>query len=252
MEGFIPAGYSEHHAITLMRKSVTLACEARDEFKQEHPTDTLQRLVALSLGCYGALLANGAEYTGDYGEVTLDELVRFHRERLDVFLSADAEVDFIMFETVPSFLEAKAIRQVVLEWNHSAKQVAVAFQCRSDDQIADGSPVVNALKVFDDVDSVFAVGINCTKPPFVESLFATIAQVNQESGQSRALLAYPDGGEEWNAVARTWDATTKLPEETFGCMMAKCIEEYGPRVLVGGCCGTGPCHIRNIRQFTKL
>jgi homocysteine S-methyltransferase len=226
-----------------MHKSIALACEARDEFKQAHPTDTEQRLVALSIGCYGALMANGAEYTGEYGDVTLDELIRFHQERLNVFLSAKAEVDFILFETIPSLLEAQAIRQVVLE-RKNAKPIAVSFQCRSADQIADGSAAVNAFKLFNDVDNVFAVGINCTKPPFVERLLATIAQVS-----NKALLAYPDGGEEWDAVARTWDATTKIPEETFGCMMTKYIKEYGPKVIIGGCCGTGPCHIRNIRQF---
>lgn len=246
IEAFVNAGYSEYHAVHLLRKSVTLACEARDEFKQAHPTDTLQRLVALSIGSYGALTANGAEYTGDHGDVTSDELVRFHKERLDVFLSADAEVDFILFETVPSFFEATSIRKVVLG---TRRPVAVVFQCRSDSQIADGSLVVNALKVSDDVDNMFAIGTKCTKPAFVESLFATIDRVNKEGGQNRALLAYFDGGEEWNAKSRTWHATTKLPEETFGCMMVRCIEEYGPYVIVGGCCGTGPSDIRNIRQF---
>jgi homocysteine S-methyltransferase len=79
-------------------------------------------------------------------------------------------------------------------------------------------------------------------------LFATVYQYNKENGD-RAMIAYPDGGEEWDAVARNWDSTAKLPEEAFGCMMAKCIKEYGPRVLVGGCCGTGPTHIKNIGSF---
>ncbi|CEP08389.1 hypothetical protein [Parasitella parasitica] len=256
MEGFIKAGYSEHHAITLMRKSVSLTLEARDEYTREHANDNQQRLVALSIGCYGAVLANGAEYTGNYGGLTLQQLVQFHKERLSLFLSTKTEssrgVDFVIFETIPSYLETQAINEVVSKWDSSdttLPPVAVSFQCRSDDQIADGTPILNALQVLNNEKGIFAVGINCTKPKYAENLFATVTQFNKQNTNGKALVAYPDGGEEWNAVARSWDATTKLPEETFGCMMAKCAKDYGPHVLVGGCCGTGPAHIKNIKGF---
>ncbi|KAI8642487.1 Homocysteine S-methyltransferase [Parasitella parasitica] len=256
IEGFIRAGYSEHHAVTLMRKSVSLALEARDEYKLEHPNDNQQRLVTLSIGCYGAILANGAEYTGDYGDLTLQELVQFHKERLSLFLSTKTEssngIDFVIFETIPSYLEAQAIHEIVSNWdssNANLPPVAVSFQCRSGDQIADGTPVLNAIQVLNDEKSIFAVGINCTKPKYFENLLTIVAQFNKQNANGKALVAYPNGGEEWNAVARNWDASTKLPEETFGCMMAKCVEDYGPYVLVGGCCGTGPAHIKNIKGF---
>lgn len=78
IQGFLDAGYPYAQAVTLMRRSVQLAREARDEHGSGH--------VALSLGCYGAFLANGAEYTGDYGDRTREELVAFHRERLEILL----------------------------------------------------------------------------------------------------------------------------------------------------------------------
>lgn len=251
MQGFEREGYTKELAVELMRKSVTLACEARDEYKRDHPEDKLERLVALSIGCYGAVLANGAEYTGNYGDITVDQLVDFHTERLGIFLSCGSKVDMVIFETIPSFLEAQAIEKVVNNWKNdiALPPVAVAFQCRSADQIADGAPLVQALAALKDVKNIFATGINCTKPRFVEQLFTLVSQYNKENGDTKALIAYPDGGEEWDAVARSWDSTAKLPEEAFGCMMAKCIKEYGPRVLVGGCCGTGPTHIKNIESF---
>ncbi|CAO3622421.1 unnamed protein product [Mucor hiemalis] len=251
LQGFEREGYTKELAVELMRKSVTLACEARDEYKRDHPEDKLERLVALSIGCYGAVLANGAEYTGNYGDITVDQLVDFHTERLGIFLSCGSKVDMVIFETIPSFLEAQAIEKVVSNWKNdiALPPVAVAFQCRSADQIADGAPLVQALAALKDVKNIFATGINCTKPRFVEQLFTLVSQYNKENGDTKALIAYPDGGEEWDAVARSWDSTAKLPEEAFGCMMAKCIKEYGPRVLVGGCCGTGPTHIKNIESF---
>ncbi|CAM9797343.1 unnamed protein product, partial [Hapterophycus canaliculatus] len=62
----------------------------------------LRPLVAASLGCYGASLADGSEYRGDYGGtagVTQERLREFHAERLDVVVRADG-VDLVVFETV--------------------------------------------------------------------------------------------------------------------------------------------------------
>lgn len=229
-----------------MQRSVILANEARNEFKQAHPDDTEQRLIALSIGCYGATLANGAEYTGNYGDVSLEQLVKFHQSRLDIFLATpdNATVDFIVFETIPSYLEAQAIKKIV-EANSKLPPVAVAFQCRSESQIADGTPVIKALGQFDGLEQVFATGFNCTKPKFVEDLLRTFHEHNKD----KVLIVYPDGGEEWNAVARSWDTSSKIPEESFGCMMAGSIKKYGPKIIVGGCCGTVPRHIKNIIQF---
>jgi homocysteine S-methyltransferase len=62
-EGFQRAGYSEKEAIELMRRGVELADEARKEY-QEKSGKSIK--VALSIGCYGAILANGAEYSGTF------------------------------------------------------------------------------------------------------------------------------------------------------------------------------------------
>jgi homocysteine S-methyltransferase len=61
-EGFQRAGYSEKDAVELMLKGVELADEARRDY-QEKTGKSIK--VALSLGCYGAILANGAEYSGE-------------------------------------------------------------------------------------------------------------------------------------------------------------------------------------------
>ncbi|CEG71579.1 hypothetical protein RMATCC62417_07291 [Rhizopus microsporus] len=248
IEGFSQAGYTRDHAIELMHKSISLACEARKEFIQEHPENTSPKLVALSIGCYGAILANGAEYTGNYGDTSVDQLVQFHKERLSVFLqSKESKVDFILFETIPSALEARAIASIVSDFD-LLPPVAVSFQCRSDHDIADGTPLQDVLALFDTIDHVFATGINCTKPQFIESLIDIIVKHNKAQNSQKVLLLYPDGGEVWDAVARTWDTSCKLPEDKFGYLMAKCVKEYGPRVIVGGCCGTGFTHIRNLKS----
>lgn len=66
-------------------------------------------LVAASIGCYGAALADGSEYRGDYGEaVGVDGLKDWHRERFRV-LAGSPGTDFVAFETVPCLREVEAI-----------------------------------------------------------------------------------------------------------------------------------------------
>ncbi|RME58217.1 MAG: homocysteine S-methyltransferase, partial [Caldilineae bacterium] len=67
-EGFMARGLSQAEAADLMLLSVRLAQEARDAFWAEpaNRTGRLRPLVAASIGCYGAFLADGSEYRGDY------------------------------------------------------------------------------------------------------------------------------------------------------------------------------------------
>ena len=107
-EAFGQRGYSVEESADLMRRSITLACEARDAFW----ADTANRqgrhkpLVAASVGPYGAMLANGSEYTG-YQGVSRDDLARFHAPRLRVLACAGA--DLLACETLPCLDEALAI-----------------------------------------------------------------------------------------------------------------------------------------------
>ncbi|KAI7901810.1 Homocysteine S-methyltransferase [Cokeromyces recurvatus] len=169
-------------------------------------------------------------------------------------------VDFILFETIPSYLEVQAIRKLILDYSCQEADdddddkillppIAVSFQCRSGEDIADGTPMLRALEDLIDLELVFALGFNCTKPKFVPALLHTIAQPLQH--HQKAILAYPDGGEEWDMITKSWDPTTKLPEASFGSMMATFIKQYGPRIIVGGCCGTRPSHIRHIKNLKK-
>src|SRR5664279_1516163 len=77
-EGFEARGISRDDAAKLMSRSVELAIEARRRYRAE--TDAAASaatgsaavpaadlFVAASIGPYGALLADGSEYRGDYG-----------------------------------------------------------------------------------------------------------------------------------------------------------------------------------------
>ncbi|GAA3145854.1 hypothetical protein GCM10020001_081160 [Nonomuraea salmonea] len=70
LPGFERRGLGAGEAERLLRLSVKLAAQARDEHGRG--------LVAASVGPYGAYLANGAEYTGDY-DLDEDGLYAWHR-----------------------------------------------------------------------------------------------------------------------------------------------------------------------------
>ncbi|KAJ3198805.1 Homocysteine S-methyltransferase 1, partial [Clydaea vesicula] len=94
--------------------AILLANEARNEFLEKNKTKR-KPLIALSLGCYGAFLANGSEYTGNYGNVTEDEVYNFHLERLKTFLNFENFNDFIdilAFETIPNAFEVKVLKNL--------------------------------------------------------------------------------------------------------------------------------------------
>ena len=82
----------------MLRRSVALARAATD--------GVTNRWVAASIGPYGAVLADGSEYRGDY-RVSVDDLRRFHRPRIVELAAAGADV--LAVETIPCLTEVEAV-----------------------------------------------------------------------------------------------------------------------------------------------
>ena len=76
--GFAQAGISQAEAEQLIRRSVRLAEQARASLE-----DGNDRWIAGSVGPYGAALADGSEYRGDY-DLSVDELRAWHRPRIAI------------------------------------------------------------------------------------------------------------------------------------------------------------------------
>ncbi|MFS7975010.1 putative selenocysteine Se-methyltransferase [Helianthus anomalus] len=122
IQGFEAKGYSSEDGESMLRKSVEIACEARDLYHQRCRESSVDCtgdgrifkkrpvLVAASVGSYGAYLADGSEYSGDYGDaMNLEFLKGFHRRRVQVL--AESGADLIAFETIPNKLEAQVVKQ---------------------------------------------------------------------------------------------------------------------------------------------
>ncbi|MFI7442196.1 homocysteine S-methyltransferase [Nonomuraea indica] len=221
--GFVRRGLDVAQAERLIRRSVELAAQARDEAGGG--------LVAASVGPYGAYLANGAEYTGDYD---LDEegLLAWHRPRWEILASSGP--DLLACETIPSYPEARALARLLRET--PSVKAWVSFSCRDGEHLNDGTPIREAAALFASDAQVVAVGVNCTAPRHIPSLLAAL------SG-GLPIVVYPNSGEIWDAERRRWLGLADPAE--YG-QAAKEWERAGAS-LIGGCCRTTPEHIKQIR-----
>ncbi len=191
--------------------------------------------MAASVGPYGAMLADGSEYRGDYG-VGVTELRAFHRPRLQVLAEACAEVGdaVLACETLPSLLEVEAL---ALELQGLGVPAWVSVT-PSGDRLRTGEPLREAFDLLAGVDEVVAVGVNCCEPADVD----TALRVAAEAGVRRPVIAYPNSGEQWDAVARCWTG-----EPTLHTERARAWSDEGARAL-GGCCRVGPALLSQIAQ----
>lgn len=138
-------------------------------------------------------------------------------------------------------MEGQAIHQLLQESPYPVPSM-VSFSCNSPHTVCHGEPIAQCVALFNDLNHVSAVGINCTKPRFIASLLQDI----QTASPNKTLIVYADGGEEWDAQARTWRADTKTDPQEFGPMCKSWIQQFGSDFIIGGCCGTTAQHINSI------
>jgi homocysteine S-methyltransferase len=234
-EGLARRGLSWSEAEALLLDSVTLAREARDGFQETIGTASgrLRPLVAASVGPYGAFLADGGEYRGDY-DLDVAALKEFHAPRLAILANAGA--DLLAFETVPSFDEAVAI--VELLEASAGIPGWISFTCRDEEHISDGTPLRDVLSEIEPCERLLAVGVNCTPPELISPLLRGIRGATE-----KPLVVYPNSGESWDAVAKAWidePSATRLEDQAAEW------HALGAR-LIGGCCRTTPETISRIR-----
>lgn len=231
--GFIREGFSEERAVELLVSSVDLACEARDAFAEE---DTPCRpLVAASVGPYGAFLADGSEYRGEYG-ISASALSDFHEARWNTLVSTRA--DLLGCETIPSFQECEVL--VNLLSKTPSALAWISFSCKDGDCISDGTPLSECAAFLEECHQVVAIGINCTAPRYISSLIGEA----KKGAPDLDVAVYPNTGEIYDAKTRKWGGISDPVNFAEASLEWK---RLGATIL-GGCCRTGPDHIRRMRQ----
>ncbi|MEB3368400.1 homocysteine S-methyltransferase [Saccharopolyspora mangrovi] len=222
-EGFAERGLDRAGAARLMRRSVELARLAGEVEPGEH------RWVAASIGPYGATLADGSEYRGDYG-LTPQQLREFHLPRLETL--AEAAPDVLALETIPDLEEARVLVEAVAGLGIPAW---LSFTVEGD-RTRGGQPLSEAFALAES-DAVTAIGINCSDPEDVLPALE-IARAATE----KPLVAYPNSGEGWDAEHHAWTGDPRLSPR-----QARRWREAGA-MLVGGCCRVRPEDITAVAE----
>lgn len=232
VQGFAARGIDHTGAESLMRLAVRLACDARDVFWADaaHRVGRARPIIAASVGPYGAFLADGSEYRGDYA-LDEDALVAWHRDRFAVLASSGADV--LACETIPCGAEARALLRLLAE--HPGTQAWISFSARDEAHISSGERFDALAALVGAHPQVIGVGINCTAPVHVAPLIMAARAVTDSP-----IIVYPNAGETYDAATKRW--TT--PE---GCVP---LAEYAlawraaGAVAIGGCCRTTPADVR--------
>ncbi|MBM3069613.1 homocysteine S-methyltransferase [Enterobacter sp. RHBSTW-00994] len=233
--GFAARGLDEAQSRVLISRSVELARKAREAYLAENPhAGTL--LVAGSVGPYGAYLADGSEYRGDYTR-TADEFSVFHRSRIEALL--DAGVDLLACETLPSFSEIRALAALLAEYPRA--RAWFSFTLHDSEHLSDGTPLREVIAELAHYPQIIALGINCIA---LENTTAALKHL--QSLTTLPLVVYPNSGEHYDAITKTWHHHGEACDTLAG---------YLPQwiaagaKLIGGCCRTTPNDIAELNAL---
>lgn len=236
-QGFLRRGLDQEQSLALIAKSVQLAQRARRDYLAVHP-QAAPLLIAGSVGPYGAYLADGSEYRGDY-RLAQDDMIAFHRPRIAAL--AAAGVDLLACETLPSFAELQALLTLLQEF--PTLGAWFAFTLRDSQHLSDGTPLTEVLSALRGNPQVLAIGINCIS---LDKVAPALRQLGALA--DKPLLVYPNSGEHYDAVSKTWHTCGG----EHGSLADQATEwrTLGAQ-LIGGCCRTTPQDIRAIAARCK-
>jgi homocysteine S-methyltransferase len=233
--GLMAKGYSESEAEELIVRSVKLFLQAREEWwaAEGKAAGRPYPLCLAGMGPYGAYLADGSEYRGNYG-VSAAVLREFHQRRAELLWQAGA--DMLLFETQPS------LQEVLIETDIAEQLGAdywVSFSCQDGSHIHEGNSLAECVQALQNHPHLQVIGVNCTAPQYISSLIGTLRQHT-----SLPIAVYPNSGEEYDATTKTWHGTGDSAR--FGDYVRQWIADGAS--CIGGCCRTTTQHIQEVAK----
>jgi len=213
-----PSG-NEHRALELTQRAVDIARAAIAETPDEKP-----RFVAGSIStledCYRPDLVPPD-----------DECRAEHSERVHHLVACG--VDLLLLETFNSIREAVIAAKLA---TISGTPVIVSFVCNTEGRILSGKTLTEAAQELIPL-GVVALGVNCGPTP---NLSAPLDELRAACGPGFPLIAYGNIGYPDEKVG--W-VNTDSEEPAIYCQHAS----RWPVHIVGGCCGTTPDHIAELK-----
>jgi homocysteine S-methyltransferase len=192
-----------------------------------------------------------------------EALYNFHLSRLQAYSrsSAWSAVEWIGFETIPLLREVRAIKRAMGDFGGDKKYwIACTFP---DGQCAETTREGGKVEVDQVVRTLISkegrrpdgIGINCTNPAYTPTLINTfntaLRSLPGSSNEEVWFVLYPDGGQVYDPISRSWSKEKLTPKEWTDRIMRDVgvVDESGlwAGIVVGGCCKTSPEEIRELR-----
>ena len=212
-------GWSESETDDALRASTQLAKDAVNKSGKDVK-------VAASVGPYGAALADGSEYKGNYG-VSKSALKDFHARRLELLIATSP--DLLALETMPDTGEVEVLLELL---SYCPIPFWVSYSCKAGNQTNAGQSFADAVAL---ANNAIAVGINCTPPELITELLLS-------AKSDKPFVVYPNSGRSWDAVKKEWIGS---PGAGFDQDLINQWKAAGAQ-YIGGCCGIGADEIATI------
>jgi homocysteine S-methyltransferase len=172
---------------------------------------------------------------------SVEEAAESHEAQIQSL--ADTDADFLLAATLPSAREACGMARIM---GAMALTYVLSFVVRPSGRLLDGTPLHEAVSVIDDETSYppLCYFVNCVHP-------AVFHQAMESQLKMHPWVAERVWGLQANTSVlppEALDGCAILQGEdpsTFADLMAALNRDFGTKIL-GGCCGTGPEHIRHL------
>ena len=218
--------------VELNQKNAELAVSVSKEFSDK------QRFVIGSMGPTGFLPSSNDQ---DLGQKPLDEIRdAFELQAEGLILGG---VDSLLIETSQDILEVK----LAIDASHNAikktgKKIPIIANTTLDQygKMLLGTNVQAAYTTVCDM-GIDLFGLNCSTGPI--EMEPSIQWLNDQ--KHKKLLVVPNAGMPENEGGQ---AVYKMTPESMANALSSFLDEYPQIKIIGGCCGTNPAHIAELRK----
>jgi len=217
-----PSGNADH-ALELTRRAVDIARAAIVSINSNSPKFIAGSISTLE-DCYRPDLVPSD-----------DELRVEHSDR--ILHLVECGVDLILIETINTIREAVIMAKLAVA---TGTPVVVSFVCDRDGKILSGEALTEAANQLLPL-GISAIGVNCGPTP---NLAKPLAELQAACGKDFPLIAYGNIGYADEEVG--WVNTDSENPKAY-CEHAI----HWPVKIVGGCCGTTPEHVHQLKLALK-
>ncbi len=155
----------------------------------------------------------------------------------------NAGVDFIIAQTLPSIEEAKGIAKSI---SYSSCPYIISFVINRNGRLLDGTSIKDAILDIDACVNNLPVGfmLNCSHPTF-------LFEHNEPTEIPDRLLGFLGNGSSMDH--NELDGITNIQSDSISdwAYYMSIIKKKFNMKIIGGCCGTGPEHLRNVIQLLE-